>query len=143
MWKSLTPRAAALAAALANVPFASCGYVGFGDEPFLSPVTPQRLTVTITATVVSPATVRPPTCRSSSCVIYVLFLNGDGEVHDIRSDPHPEHTQCRALNEVGRLEPGGSREVSMLDCTRPERWVGYHDETRLGDARFQGRVEEQ
>ena len=147
MWTPRSARAVLLAATFAaNVVFASCGgeaVLGPGFGTPLGPETPQRLTVTITAAGVNPPAVRPPICRSSHCVVYVRFVNEDAETHEIRSDPHPEHSQCRALNDVGRLGPGESREVSMFLCQRPERWAGYHDETRPEDARFQGRVEEQ
>jgi hypothetical protein len=124
-----------------DVLLSACG----GASPTVfGPETPQRLTVTITESGVSPATVKPPVCRSSFCVVYVTFVNRDSVAHDIQSDPHPAHTQCVALNRnIGSIAPGASEETSMLGCARSDRFVGYHDETRPDDQRFWGRIEEQ
>lgn len=115
-----------------------------GGPAALGPGTLHRLVVTITAGGVSPPTVKPPICSASYCDVYVQFINQDVVTHDIRSDPHPEHTLCRTLNTgIGALAPGETKEVSMLGCGRPEGFVGYHDELRPDDQRFWGRIEEQ
>lgn len=142
--RAVAPAMAAMVIAGAigvDVLLSACG----GAAPdVLGPETPQRLTVTITESGVSPATVKPPVCRSSFCVVYVTFVNRDSVPHDIQSDPHPAHSQCLALNRnIGSIAPGASEETSMLGCTRPDRFVGYHDETRPDDQRFWGRIEEQ
>jgi hypothetical protein len=109
----------------------------------LRPETPQRLMVTITENGVDPPTAKRPICRSSWGVVYVTFVNREGVAHDIRSDPHPSHTAGQNLNHsIGTLASSDSKEVSMLGCTKPERFVGYHDKTRPDDERFWGRIEE-
>jgi hypothetical protein len=143
--KSATPTAIAAAMVVAavgvDVLLSACGEPG---GALLGPETPQRLVVTISAGGVSPATVKPPICQSSYCVVYVQFINRDSVPHDIRSDPHPEHSICRILNTgIGTVAPGETKEVSMQGCGRPERFVGYHDELRPDDQRFWGRIEEQ
>ncbi len=54
----------------------------------------------------------------------VLFVNNDGVVHEMSSDLHPSHLRCPAMNQVGSLSPGQSREtgnfVTAETCT-------YHD----------------
>lgn len=41
----------------------------------------------------------------------VLVINNDTRARNITSDPHPEHDDCPALNQVGTLEPGQRRET--------------------------------
>ena len=95
--RGLTPAAAAtvvVAAASLNVLVSAC--VGFGSEtgptgPSRSEV--QRFNVTITASGVSPTIVKVPICRSSTCDVFLQFINSDSVPHDVRSDPHPAHTE--------------------------------------------------
>jgi plastocyanin len=75
-------------------------------------------TVTITAAGVSPREVR---IRAGS---RVTFVNNDTRSHNIASDPHPEHTDCREINQVGFLQPGQSRETGNFVTPRT---CGYHD----------------
>ncbi|MET0213090.1 MAG: hypothetical protein ABW292_08810, partial [Vicinamibacterales bacterium] len=56
--------------------------------------TPGTSTITITASGVSPRTVTIPAGSR------VTFVNNDTRVHDMASDPHPEHTACPAINDV-------------------------------------------
>jgi hypothetical protein len=64
----------------------------------------------------------------------VVFVNQDTVAHDIRSDPHPGHSNCPALN-VG-LVPSGKTSVTLAINT----WgvCGYHDELAPDDERFKG-----
>ena len=138
--QSTTPATAALVIAAAvtlGVLLSAACYPGFGT---ISPETPQRLTVTITQNGVTPATVKPPICRSSFCVVYVTFVNRDSVPHDMRSDPHPTHTQCLYINQLGAIAPDQSKEASLLGCSLP---LSYHDDTRPDDQRFWGRIEGQ
>lgn len=54
----------------------------------------------------------------------VQFVNNDSVVHEMSSDLHPSHLACPAMNQVGSLSPGQSREtgnfVMIETCT-------YHD----------------
>src|SRR6476619_4566947 len=36
----------------------------------------------------------------------VTMINNDSRVHEMDSDPHPEHTQCPELNQIDFLNPG-------------------------------------
>jgi hypothetical protein len=54
----------------------------------------------------------------------VLFINQDSKAHLMFSDPHPEHTDCPEINQVGMLQPGESRETGNLVTTRT---CGVHD----------------
>src|ERR1051326_7416002 len=36
----------------------------------------------------------------------VLFVNNDSREHQMFSNPHPEHTDCPEINQVGDLQPG-------------------------------------
>lgn len=114
----LTP--AALAAALL---LASCG--GGSSSTPTSPTTPGTpgtptvtTTITITAAGVSPKDIQvSPGAR-------VTFVNNDTRAHQMTSDPHPEHTDCSEINQVGVLTPGARKETGNLNTTRT---CGFHD----------------
>ena len=53
------------------------------------------------------------------------FVNNDSRDHQIASDPHPEHTDCPEINQVGVLNPGQSRQTGNMTTNRP--FCGYHD----------------
>src|SRR4029450_11469504 len=36
----------------------------------------------------------------------VTMVNNHTRAHDMSSDPHPEHTQCPEINQIGFLSPG-------------------------------------
>jgi hypothetical protein len=42
----------------------------------------------------------------------------------MNSDPHPEHTDCVELNQIGFLNPGQSRQSGNLNIART---CGFHD----------------
>ena len=54
----------------------------------------------------------------------VLFVNNDAKPHLMFSDPHPEHTDCPEINQVGMLQPGEQRETGNLVTVRS---CGVHD----------------
>ncbi len=56
----------------------------------------------------------------------VLFVNNDSQRHDMACDPHPDHNdpECSAINNVGALNPGQSRETGNLVVVRT---CGFHD----------------
>ena len=54
----------------------------------------------------------------------VTVLNSDSRAHEMDSDPHPEHTDCPELNQVGFLSPGQSRLSGNLNTARR---CGMHD----------------
>jgi plastocyanin len=67
----------------------------------------------------------------------VTFVNNHTSVHEMTSDPHPEHTLCPSLNSVGFISPGASRTSSNLNtpmtCT-------YHDHINDGNAALKGTI---
>src|SRR6266576_3431038 len=48
----------------------------------------------------------------------VTFINQDSVTHDMDSDPHPEHTDCVEINQVGPVQPGQSRQTGNLNIAR-------------------------
>jgi plastocyanin len=117
----------ALALALA------CG--GKGDtvpSPTLTCSTlPNALTVLIVNNAVCPQTLTvSPGSR-------VTFINNDGRVHQMNSDPHPEHTDCIEINQVGHLESGQQRQTGNLNTVRS---CGFHDHINDQDRALQGTI---
>jgi plastocyanin len=89
-------------------------------------------TITITSNGVSPNSIAvSPGSR-------VLFVNNDNRAHDMASDPHPDHTTCPELNQVGFLQPGQSRETGNLNTVRT---CGFHDHNLPTVANLQGTIQ--
>lgn len=87
--------------------------------------------ITITSSGVSPTEVTvPPGTR-------VTFVNNDTRTHSMGSDPHPEHTDCPEINQVGLLQPGQSRETGNLNAVRT---CGYHDHDLPSNNSLKGRI---
>jgi plastocyanin len=110
--------AGAVAIALAA---AACGGSSGGGgitQPSGGGGTTTTTTITITASGVSPKTIT--VARGAQ----VTFVNNDVIPHDMESDPHPEHTDCPQLSQVGFLNPGQSKQSGNLNTART---CGYHD----------------
>lgn len=88
-------------------------------------------TITLTTAGVSPAAI------SVSQGTRVVFVNNDTRTREMSSDPHPEHTDCPELNQVGSLSHGQRRETGNLNTIRTCR---YHDHNDATNTRFQGRI---
>ena len=129
------------AAVMVAVTAAACG--GGGGSTPSTPTTPTTppptsggnpTTATITIGTdgrVSPATVTiAPGGR-------VTFINNHNQAHDMASDPHPEHTQCPEINQVGFLTAGQQRATGNLNTART---CGFHDHGRDTDTGLQGRI---
>jgi plastocyanin len=89
-------------------------------------------TITIgTTSAVSPTTVTISVGQS------VTFTNNDTRSHDMESDPHPAHTDCPSIGNVGLLQPGQSKTTfgfaSAGSC-------GYHDHNNSDSAGLKGRI---
>jgi plastocyanin len=67
----------------------------------------------------------------------VTFVNNHTRPHDMSSDPHPEHTDCPPLDQVGFLSPGQSRTSGNLNTVRA---CGFHDHNEPGTTGLQGRI---
>ncbi|HEX6975760.1 MAG TPA: hypothetical protein VF147_15250 [Vicinamibacterales bacterium] len=107
----------------------SCGGGSAPSTP--SPVPANPFTFTITAAGVSPKEYTvPPGTR-------VLFVNNDSRSHAMSSDPHPDHTDCPAINAAGTLGSGQSRETGNLNDVRT---CGFHDHDNPDNASLKGRI---
>ena len=113
---------------------AACG--GGGSSSPSSPTAPTgpttaTTTITIANNAVSPRDIVVP--RGSQ----VTFVNNDSRTHDMESDPHPEHTDCPAINQAGFLNPGQSRQTGNLNTVRT---CGYHDHDQDQVRSLQGTI---
>lgn len=120
---------AVAAAVVVAVCLAACG----GSAPPTGPDPPSnqyRITIDANGVAGPGELVVPPGTR-------VLFTNNHNVPHDMTSDPHPDHTQCPELNQVGLLQPGQSRETGNLVTLRT---CGFHDHNRPDTTSLQGRI---
>jgi len=79
-------------------------------------------------------------CPSSLTVArgsQVMMINNDSRVHEMDSDPHPEHTDCPELNQIDFLNPGQSRSSGNLNTARR---CGFHDHTQPEAASMKGTI---
>lgn len=67
----------------------------------------------------------------------LTIINNDSTTHDMDSDPHPEHTDCPALNQIGFLNPGQSRTSGNLTTARN---CGFHDHQNPNNGSLRGTV---
>ncbi len=67
----------------------------------------------------------------------IRFTNNDSRVHTIFTTPHGTHTDCPALNSIGDIQPGQSKESGDL-TTR--RGCGFHDHNVPDNNSFRGQV---
>jgi plastocyanin len=85
---------------------------------------------------IGPAGVSPKQVRIKA-FNYITFINQDTRAHAIASDPVDLHTQCPAINRVGALAPGESRETGTLSVPGT---CGYHDHNNPTDTSVQGTI---
>jgi plastocyanin len=121
--------------AFALVAPAACGGGGGGGGTPTSPSTPPDVPagtlITITGSGVSPKSLTVPQGTR------VTFFNNSNTVHDMSSDPHPNHTDCPEINQAGFLTPGQSRATGNLNTRRT---CGFHDHNRDTDTSLQGTI---
>jgi plastocyanin len=128
------------AVAVVALTFAACGGGGGSTPTTPTPPTttpppggnPSTATITIgTDGRVTPASVTiAPGGR-------VTFINNHNLAHDMSSDPHPEHTQCPEINQVGFLTSGQQRTTGNLNT---QRTCGFHDHNLPENTGLQGRI---
>jgi plastocyanin len=118
-----------LAAAL-GLALAGCG----GGNPGSPSPPPQDNPNVITISSSGIATPRDLTVAPGT---RVLFVNQDGRRHDMTSDDHPDHLECPAINQVGLLTPGQSRETGNLNQVRT---CGFHDHEDPDNNNLKGRI---
>ena len=113
---------------------------GGGDDSSPSPTpapsptptpTPGGTTITISNNAVSPQTLT--VARGTR----VTFMNNDNRNHEMNSDPHPAHTDCPELNDVGFLTSGQSRQTGNLNTART---CSFHDHNQPSVSGLQGRI---
>jgi hypothetical protein len=66
----------------------------------------------------------------------ISFVNRDTRAHDLRSDPHPAHTECALMN-LGEVAVGETRVTARIT---PGQGCGYHSESDPASRAFQGFV---
>ena len=114
----------------------SCGGGGGSGPGSPSPTTTTQPpaggpTVTITSAGVSPKQIEIAAGGR------VTFVNNDVAFHEMASDPHPVHTDCPPMNEVGAVTPGQGRQTGPFPTART---CGYHDHGQPTNAALQGTI---
>ena len=132
--RHLLALACAAAAACAIV---ACGSSSSGTGSNPSPATPpadavSSSTITISNNVASPKNIK--VARGSQ----VTFVNNDTVSHEMFSDPHPDHTDCPEINQVGFLAPGKSLQTGNMTSNRSV--CGFHDHNLPNVAGLQGSI---
>ena len=67
----------------------------------------------------------------------VTMINNHSRAHDQSSDPHPEHTQCPEINQIGFLSSGQSRTSGNFNTART---CGFHDHNEPDNAGLRGTI---
>jgi len=134
--------AAAGAAILVAMTAVACGGGGSSSTSTpTSPTTPPSTgggTATDTATITIGADgVVSPSAVTITRGGRVTFVNNHNRAHDMSSDPHPEHTDCPELNQVGFLSAGQSRTSGNLNTART---CGFHDHNEPSNNSLKGRI---
>ena len=114
------------------VPLSGCGG-GAPAAPSPSPSpsdNPHRIVISAAGVVTQAEIAVPPGTR-------VLFVNEHSRPHDMTSDPHPDHSDCPAVNSVGLLAPGGRRETGNLVAVQT---CGFHDHSDPDNGSLRGRI---
>jgi plastocyanin len=111
---------------------AACAACGGSSTPATptSPDNPNRM-------VISSSGVLTPSQITVTAGSRVLFINNDSQPHQIASDPHPEHTDCPEINQVGLLAPGQERETGNLNVVRT---CGLHDHNAPDNVSLHGQI---
>ena len=135
MGRSLATASRFVCAAAAVGYLASCGSkAGGGTGP--TP-TPPSGGGTSTATIVIANNAVSPKNATVSRGDRVTFTSTDSQSHDMQSDPHPFHTDCPEINQVGSISAGQSRQTGVFTTART---CGYHDHDRDTVAALKGTI---
>jgi hypothetical protein len=67
----------------------------------------------------------------------LTMINNDTNTHQMDSDPHPEHTDCPALNDIGFINPGQTRSSGNLTVARN---CGFHDHLNPNNSSLRGTI---
>jgi plastocyanin len=129
--KIATRALAGLACALVATTAIACGG---GGDPVPTPTPPTggtEVVITITSSGASPRSI------SVSAGTQVTFVNNDTRVHQMSSDPHPDHTNCPEINFQGQLAPGQRRQTGNLNAPGS---CGFHDHLQNTNTSLQGTI---
>jgi len=125
-------------AATALVALAACGGGGSPTSPSgggagVGTGSPgaSGATITIANGRVTPSTVTIAVGQS------VTFINNDGRVHNVSSDPHPNHTDCPSINGVGTISNGQTKLTNSLPTARS---CGFHDHDDPDNNQLKGTI---
>ena len=88
-------------------------------------------TITITGGRVTPANVTISVGQS------VTFVNNDGGVRNVSSDPHPAHTECLQINAVNSIS---NNETKLTNAFPTARSCGFHDHDDPDNPNRRGRI---
>jgi plastocyanin len=117
--------------AAVGVLWPSCGGGGGAPTGPSVPAGDPALTISINVVGTSPKQLTVPQGTR------VRFTNNDSQIHEMDSDPHPDHTDCVEINNIGFISPGQTKETGNLNTIRT---CGYHDHGNPDDARFRGQI---
>ncbi len=67
----------------------------------------------------------------------VTFVNSSSGPHQMESNPHPAHTDCPSIANVGLLQPGQSKTTFGFANAGT---CGYHDHNDSNNTGLQGRI---
>jgi hypothetical protein len=67
----------------------------------------------------------------------VLVTNRSTRARQVSSDPHPDHTDCPEINQVGFLPPNATKETGNLNSART---CGIHDHEDPSNADMRARI---
>ena len=121
-----------LAAAGVAVLIGSC--TGSGTAPSPGNTTGSG---TITATITISNNAVSPRSVTVAQGAQVTIVNNDSRLHLMFSDPHPDHTDCPEINQVGFLSPGQTRLTGNLNTVRT---CGFHDHDQPTATSLQGSI---
>jgi plastocyanin len=65
----------------------------------------------------------------------VTFINSSNANHEMNSDPHPTHEDCPAINQVGFISPGQTKQTGNLTEVRV---CGFHDHNSPSNQNLKG-----
>ena len=114
----------------------SSGGSGSGGSTPTSPSGPPAGAVNATTITISNNSVSPKNIIVAAGA-QVTFINNDNQPHDMNSDPHPEHTDCPAINQVGFITPGQTRQTGNLTTRRT---CGFHDHSQPSTSGLEGSI---
>lgn len=118
-----------LAVTVAGITGCKGGSSNSTTAPTTTPVAATTITLTTSGASPKDIVVSPGT--------QVTFINNDVRDHEMDSDPHPEHTDCPAINSVGLIVPGQSRQTGNLNTARV---CGFHDHGNPENQLFRGTI---